>query len=258
MKAAQNTDSSSLPGIVEVVLLDEGYGCLRGLDVLGLVDYLFYFVGGGVDYLVVLADYDVGGKEHRKAHDKSQAHLPYDLGFAAHAVLVVAGDFQIIVGETQGAEPYGGHQHQNHVDIAQFAYKQTGNYGGQDDDDAPHRRGAGLLHLPLQAEVAHDFADLHLLQPVDDLAPEHQGDEQRQDKRRPGAEGYVVHQARSGETGAFEPVEKIVKHIGLLWGWLSNHGGITRRRRVRGQSRRHRNDALCRGFPGNPHVPFRR
>ena len=44
-------------------------------------------------------------------------------------------------------------------------------------DHAAHCRCAGLAHLSLESEVAHNFAHLHHLQTVDDVPTHDCGDE---------------------------------------------------------------------------------
>ena len=175
-------------------------GGLGRLDVLAFVNYLFDFVGVDVQNLMVLPDHHVGREHHRESDNQPETHLTDNLEFAAHAVLVVAGDFKVVVGETETPEPHGGHKHQNHVDVAQVAHQQAGHERRHYDDYAAHSGGACLFHLPLQPEIAHDFAYLHLLQAVDYATAEHHGDEQREQQGRPRAEGDVIHQARSGHS----------------------------------------------------------
>ena len=188
-------------GIVEVVLLHEGDCGLRGLYLLRFIDYLLDHVGGVVDNLVVLAHDNVGRAHHGQAHYQAETYLADNLEFAAHAVLVVALHLEVVVGEAQSAEPHGGHQHQNHVDVGEVAHQQAGEHRGHYYYDATHGGGAGFLHLPLEVEVAHNLSYLHPLQPVDNLASEHHGDEQRHEQGHSGAEGEVVHQSRAGDVG---------------------------------------------------------
>ena len=134
---------------------------------------------------------------HREAHNQAQAHLAHNLELALHALLVVMGNLDIVVAEAQRAAPQRGNDHEYHVDVAQLAQQQAGHHDGQDDDDASHGGSAFLLHLPLQAQVAHNLAHLHELQAVDNLAAKHDGYKQRQDERKTGTEGDVVKQPRA-------------------------------------------------------------
>ena len=125
-------------------------------------------------------------------------------------------NLQIIVEETERAEPYRGHKHQCHVDIAQISHKQTRHKNRHDYYDAAHGGSAFFRHLALKTEVADYLAYLHQLQTVYYPASEHSGYNQRQHKSRAGTERDVVHEPRAGHTEILEIIEKIIKHFALL------------------------------------------
>ena len=106
--------------------------------------------------------------------------MTYNLEFALHSLLVVLLDFQVVVGKSERATPDGGHNHQHHIHIVEFTEQQAGNENGNDDDDTAHGGGALLLHLTLQAEIAHNLAHLHELEAFDDFFAEYDGDKERQ------------------------------------------------------------------------------
>ena len=166
-------------GIVEVVVFDKRYGGLGRLDVLVAVGD-GYFLSPWLHSLHVFAHDDVGTHPHGASHYQSEAHLAYDLELAAHAVLVVTLHLEPVVGKSESSEPYGGQQHQSHVDAAEIAHEQAGHEYGDYYDDASHGGGAFFLHLSFKAEITHDLSDLHQLQAVDDAAAEYHGDKQRQ------------------------------------------------------------------------------
>ena len=133
-----------------------------------------HFAGLLVLHRHVFVHHDGRGEVHGEAHNQAEAHLTYNLEFALHALLVVLLDFQVVVGKSERATPDGGHNHQHHIHIVEFTEQQAG------DDDTAHGGGALLLHLTLQAEIAHNLAHLHELEAFDDFFAEHDGDKKRQ------------------------------------------------------------------------------
>ena len=255
-------------GVIEVVVLDERYGGLGGLHILrGVHDD--GFLRFGLNYLHILAHRYIRAKPHGEAHNQAEAHLSHNFEAAFHAVLVVTMNLQIVVKETERAEPYRGHEHQSHVDVAQIAHEQTRHKNRHDYYDATHGGGAFFRHLALKAKIADYLAHLHQLQTVYYPAPEHCGYNQRQHESRAGTERDVVHEPRAGHTESLEIIKKIIKHFALL---LKRLGIILTervrlRRRPRAPLRGRRNDVSRLSLPGRshglcrqsaPHRPFRR
>ena len=89
-------------------------------------------------------------------------------------------DFDIVIAESESAEPDCGDEHQQHVYIAEVAHKEAWDDDGYDYYDATHSGGAFLLHLSFKSEVTDNLTYLHQLQSVNDFPPEHQCDKQRQ------------------------------------------------------------------------------
>ena len=160
-------------GIVEVVVLHKGNGGLGGLDGLALV----YHLGGvAVDtlHLYILADDGLVAEVEREPHDDTQTHLPDNLEDAVKALLVALEHLDVVVGKAQGAEPYGGDEHEDHVHIVQLAEQQTGDEDSRQDDDASHRGNAYLLHAEgVDAGIALRLGDLLALQHVDEIFTKH-------------------------------------------------------------------------------------
>ena len=125
----------------------------------------------------------------------------------------MARHLYIIVEKSEGAEPESRHDHEQHVDVGEVSHEQARHEDGKNDYDSAHCGSASFLHLSLESEVAHDLTDLHELQPVDYTAPEHNGDEEREQQGGSGAEGDVVHQPRTGEVGLLKVFKKIVEHF---------------------------------------------
>ena len=103
--------------IVEVVVLHKGDGGLRGFNGLALVLY-HHLMTCAIFHLYVFAHHNVGAQIHGETHHESQSHLSHNLEFAFQAILVVSRQFQIVVGETEAAEPDGGEEHEEHIHIA--------------------------------------------------------------------------------------------------------------------------------------------
>ena len=124
-------------GVVKVVVLDKGNGGFGGLDGLAFVDHFHAGLAAARDFHV-LADYGIGTKIKRQAHDETNDHLPEYLIATCKSFLVLAEYLDVVIEEAQGSEPYGCDNHQYHIDIAQTPQEQTGHENGHDNNDATH------------------------------------------------------------------------------------------------------------------------
>ena len=161
----------------------------------------------------LLAHDDLGREPHRRADDDPESHLPDDLEPPLEALLVVAEHLDVVVQPADEPQPHGRDEHQLHVDVVQAPDEQHRHQNGHQDDDPAHRRGALLLELPLESEVADLLADLLAPQEVDHPASEDDDDQQRKDDGCRRAERNVLEHARAGQVvGLVEVFEKMVKH----------------------------------------------
>lgn len=121
----------------------------------------------------------------------------------------MAEDLDVVVQAADESEPERRDEHQLDVDVVELAHQQRGNQDGQQDEDAAHGRGAALLELSFEPQVANLLADLLAAQQVDDAASEDDDDEQCQDDGRRRPEGEVLEHARAREVvGAVEVLER--------------------------------------------------
>ena len=168
----------------------------------------------GVEDLAVGRHDDVWREPHGDADDQSEAYLADHLIFAGKTLLVVVFQFAVVVERPDGAHPDGGHEHQDHVYIAQIAQQQAGQEYGENDDDAPHGGCAALLHLAFEAEIAHLLANLHLLEASDDGAAQSHGQNQRKGECDACAKRDEVHQMPPREICRLEILlEDRIKHF---------------------------------------------
>ena len=172
-------------GIVEVVVLDEGDGGLGGLLRLALVHHHGALPCAAL-HLDVLTDDGLVAHVEREAHDDAQAHLTDDLELAMQTLLVALEHLDVVVGKAEAAQPHGGDEHKDHVDVVELAQQQTGDEDGRQDDDTTHGGDAYLLHSEgVDAGVALRLGDLLALEQIDEVLTEHgrhqQGDEDSQE-----------------------------------------------------------------------------
>ena len=136
-----------------------------------------------------------------------------DLEFPRQALLVFHEDLDVVVDEADAAEQHGHEEHALDVDVGEVGQEQGRNEDGTQDDDAAHGRGALLLHLAFESEVADDFAYLLELEPFDDAPSRQDGDEQGQHCGGGGPETDVLEQADSWDVrNLLEMVEEVVQH----------------------------------------------
>ena len=172
--------------------------------------------------LRLLDDDDVAAEAHDRADDDAESHLADYLESALEPLLVFAEYLDVVVGETEQAEPYGRHYHELDIDVAQVAEEYYRDEHGSEDYQSSHRGGSAFLHLSFQTEVANLFAYLVPPEPFDYLFAEDGADEQRKDDCTYRAERKVAEQARSRqvEMGS-EVFEQRIKHLRKLFFGLS-------------------------------------
>ena len=123
----------------------------------------------GISFNADFLSYDnVVVEAHRQTDYTAQHYLQNELSSFAHAFLVVLEHLYIIIGETDSAAPYSGENQQLSIYVGQVAEKQGGHQDGKQDDDTAHSRGALLLHLTFESEIANRLANLLFLKPSDD------------------------------------------------------------------------------------------
>ena len=165
-------------GIVKVVVLDEGDGGLGRLLRLALV-HDYSALPCAALHLDVLADDGLVAQVEREAHDDAKTHLTDDLELAMQTLLVALEHLDVVVGKAEAAQPHGGDEHKDHVDVVELAQQETGDEDGRQDDDTAHGGDAYLLHAEgVDAGVALRLGDLLALEQVDEVLTEHGGHQQ--------------------------------------------------------------------------------
>ena len=119
---------------------DSGHQRLHGLRLVLYHQFLVLLLYGDV-----LAHYGIGTEPQGQTDDKANGHLAHNLIPALQTFLVAAEYLDVVVHETEEAQPHGGHQHQDDVDVADTGKQQYGYEDGDDDDDAAHSGYALLL-----------------------------------------------------------------------------------------------------------------
>ena len=158
-------------------------------------------------------DGHVGMPPHDGADDDAHADLADDLEAACESFFVFLEDLDVVVDEADGAQPHRYEQHHLGVDVGQVGKQQRRNQDGREDDEAAHGRGALLVHLAFQPEVAHDFTYLLELQPFDDALAKEDANDQRRDQAHARAERDVLEQACAGHVHhGIEVGEEVVQH----------------------------------------------
>ena len=154
-------------GIVEVVVLEEGDGGLGRLCRLALVNNLGSRIGSTL-HLDIFADNRIVAQIERETHDDAKAYLTDDLELAVQALLIALEHLDIVVGKAQGAQPYRGDKHENHIYIVETAEQQAWDEYRCQDDDTTHRGSAYLLHTEgVDARIALRLGNLLALEHID-------------------------------------------------------------------------------------------
>ena len=189
------------PGVVEVVVLDEGDGGGRRAH------------RGPCSVVCEFFDGDVRMPHHGRSKDQPHADLSDDLEPSCQPLFVLLEHLDVVVDETDGAEPHRAEDHQLGVDVGEVREQQRWQKNRAEDDEAAHGGGALLVHLAFQAEVSNDFAHLLQLQTLDDALAKQNPHHQRRHQAHARAEGHEAEQA-----GAWQVVhlaeggEEVVEH----------------------------------------------
>ena len=157
--------------------------------------------------LHVFADHDVRTEIERQADNQPETHLGDDLEASVQPLFILLEDLDIVVCKAQCAQPDGGDEHKDQVDVVQPGEEEQGDDDGDDDDDAAHRRCTFLAQLTFETQFADGFADLEAAQAVDDATPDGRGDKKGQDEGHHGAEGDVFEDACTGDVQLIQVVE---------------------------------------------------
>ena len=177
------------------MMLDEGDGGLRGLDLRRLLD----------DHYVVLdmtGDHFVHGghrcKTKRQTDDETQAYLTGNLDPTVEAVFVLLEGLDIIVRKAQRAHQQRRDEHQNHIDVRQLTEQQTRQQDGGNDDEAAHRRYAFLTYIEgVGLLIALRLGDVTALHEIDEPVAEPDAYQQRNNAGYDGAERDIGEQTRT-------------------------------------------------------------
>ncbi len=151
-------------GVVEVMMLDEGDSGLGGLDLRGLLHDDDIILDMTRHHFV----HAHGRTETQgESDDESESDLSGDLDPSVESVFVLAEGLDIIIREAECAHEEGGDEHEDHVDVRQFAEQQAGQEDGGDDDESAHSRYAFLRHIEgvgfLVALGLRDIMALHII-----------------------------------------------------------------------------------------------
>ena len=124
-------------------------------------------------YLDVFSDHHIGAQVEGESDNQSQTDLSDNFEFAVQTFLVFPEHFDVIIQKSQRAEPYGGYQHQNHVDVMELAQQQAWNEYGHDNDDSSHCRHSHLVDVErINGCVTLRFGDLLPFQHIDEILSE--------------------------------------------------------------------------------------
>src|SRR3712207_169676 len=125
------------------MVLHEGNRCLQrfhGFRFMGHYRFLSLALGLNVE-----VDFGVGAGPKRQSHDETDGYLTHNLVLSLQSILVFLEYFDVIVQETEEAQPYGCGNHEQQVDVAHTAQEDYRYQNGYDKDDTTHSRHAFLL-----------------------------------------------------------------------------------------------------------------
>ena len=102
----------------------------------------------------------VGTYAYGQCDYHSESELEQEFRPGAHAILIVLEHLDVVIGKPDGAAPQSGDYEEYRINAVQTAYKQGGTQQCHYYYDSSHRRGAFLLHLPLQTEIPYGLSYL--------------------------------------------------------------------------------------------------
>ncbi len=152
------------------------------------------------------------GEENRADGDAGQ-NLIREFRFGREAEIAAADDFVVIVDEADDAEGDRGAESQHRVRIAQISPQERGHGDGRDDQDAAHRRRAGLHLMPLRAFGANELLDLHGAQTIHNPRLENDREDHGREARDGSADRDVAKHVERAEIRAQHEDEEIVEHL---------------------------------------------
>src|SRR5690606_3510601 len=145
--------------------------------------------------------------------DKAEAYLSDYLEFSCEALFILLEYLYIIVEKSDQTEPYGGYYQKHDVHVLQLGEQQCRNQDRSYNNESAHGRGALLLHLPLQAEVADFLSHLPAAKKPDELLAKEYGDEQRKERCHPCTERDVLKYPRAYQVEfPVQIIKEIVQH----------------------------------------------
>ena len=195
------------PGVVEVVVLDEGNGGGGGAH------------GGPRAIRREFLDRDVRVPHHGCAQNHAHPHLSNDLEATGQSFLVLLEHLDVVVNEPDGSKPHGAQDHELGVHVGQVREQQGRDEDGPEDDESAHGGGALLVHLAFKPQVPHDFAHLLQLESLNDPLAKQDAHQEARQQAHPGPEGHEIEQTQARQVVEFaEGGEEVVQHGVRSWG----------------------------------------
>jgi hypothetical protein len=149
---------------------------------------------GGED-AELLQDYE------RDRDQQRDSDLPEDFGARGEAEVAAFHDFDVIVGESDGAESDGGSDDEPDEGISGIGPEDRRQQDGDGDEHAAHGGCAGLLLVRFGAVFADVLADLKLAQFFNDERAYEQSDHERGERGERSAEGEIAEDAEWMKVG---------------------------------------------------------
>ena len=143
-------------------------------------------------HIDILSNHSIRTQPQRQTYDETDAHLPHNLVFSFQAILITAEYLDVVVKETQKAQPYSGDNHQDDIDVPDTAKQERRHQNTNDDDDATHGRHTFLLYPKgIYTRITLCLKDFPTLHPLDEPFTKPGGDEQCQNQCQQGTKRYI-------------------------------------------------------------------
>ena len=145
-------------------------------DQLGIVDFVILHKGDGRGGTA----FDVGMVDNKEAYHQSEQHLSQNLVFARQTGFT-PGLLQVVVEESQHAQPDGSANHYLHIDVVELGEEKRRDENGGKNQEATHGGGLSLTRGTLESQLgAHLVHHAHLVfHPADEALAEDKHNEQR-------------------------------------------------------------------------------
>ena len=131
-----------------------------------------------------LTHHGIRTEPERQTHNEADRHLTHNLIHALQAFLVTFENLDIVIQETQEAQPDGGDNHEQQIDVTHTTQQNHRHQDRDDDDDTTHRRHAFLRHAKgVDGRIALCLKDLTTLHELDEVLAKPSGNDQRQNQR---------------------------------------------------------------------------